>query len=163
MMRDGNALFPLPALRSSVGPLATRLLGAACLSAALLAGCGAQPESAEDDVLNADPGRAVFETVPLPAGDTVGSDPLALAQGLYGINEPVEGNYSQEGELLSETATLQVVLFTQVGLPDDSVRGQRHRLEFTPLGTQWQLTWAGRQVQCWPGRGHEDWGSTPCL
>ena len=163
MMRDGTIRLPLPTPWASAVAFSARLVGAVCLGTALLVGCGAQPESAEDEALNADPGRAVFETVPLPAGDTVGPDPLALAQRLYGIDEPVEGRYSQEGELLSDTATQQVVLFTQVGLPDDSVRGQRHRLEFTPLGTLWQLTWAGRQVQCWPGRGHEDWGSKLCL
>jgi hypothetical protein len=139
-----------------------RLIAAACLSL-LIAGCGAPPETAETAVLDADPGRAAFETVPLPAGTSVGADPLALAQSLYGFSEPVEGNYSEGVELLSETAAQQVVLFTQVGLPDDSVRGQRHRLEFEPQGSDWQLMWAGRQVQCWPGRGHEDWGTAPCL
>jgi len=74
----------------------------------------------------------------------------------------VEGNYSEQVELLSETATQQVVLFTQIGLPDDSVRSQRHRLEFEPQGSDWELTWVGQQVQCWPGRGHEDWGTDPC-
>ena len=148
-------LSPSAAARS--GPL----MVAAALTA-MLAGCGAPPETAETAVLNTDPGRAAFETVPLPGGSTVGADPLALAQTLYGSSEPVEGNYSETPELLSEAADQQVVLFTQVGLSDDSVRGLRHRLEFVPQGENWQLTWAGRQVQCWPGRGHEDWGTAPC-
>ena len=143
-------------------PLMARLLCTACLSAAMLAGCSAPPNTAADDAINADPGRAPFEEVPLPAANLVGPDPLALAQSLYGLNEPVEGNYSQEPELLSETAARQVVLFTQVGLPDDSVRSQRHRLEFVPQGAQWRLDWAGRQVQCWPERGHADWSTAPC-
>jgi hypothetical protein len=128
----------------------------------LLAGCGAPPQDAADQVVDNDPGAAAFEVVALPSAGTVGPDPLALAQGVYGSTEPVEGNYSESVELLSETADQQVVLFTQMGLPDDSVRGMRHRLEFEPQGADWQLTWAGRQVQCWPGRGHEDWGTEPC-
>ena len=156
-MRDGNAF-----LWAQVPRLSARLICAAGLGAALLAGCGAPPETAADEVLDSDPGRAAFETVALPGGTTVGADPLTLARNLYGSSEPVEGNYSEEPELLSKTATQQVVLFTQLGLPDDSVRGQRHRLEFEPQGANWKLTWAGRQVQCWPGRGHEDWGTAPC-
>ncbi|MBK1633617.1 hypothetical protein CKO31_23300 [Thiohalocapsa halophila] len=132
------------------------------LTAVLLAGCAAPPEDAQSEAMSTDPGRAAFEAVPLPVGDTVGADPMALAQDLYGISEPVEGNYSEAVELLSKTADQQVVLFTQVGLPDDSVRARRHRLEFEPQGTRWQLTWAGRQVQCRPGRGHEDWGTALC-
>jgi hypothetical protein len=140
-----------------------RLTFAVTLCGVLLVGCDTPPETAQQEVLNADPGRAAFETVALPNGNLVGPDPMALAQDLYGIREPVEGNYSEVPELLSETATRQVVLFTQVGLPDDSVRGQRHRLELVPQGDEWQLIWAGRQVQCWPGRGHQDWGTAPCL
>ncbi len=151
-MSSGNPSLQLPA----------RLLCAGCLSANLLAGCGAVPETAETEVLDTDPGRAAFERVVPPGGDSVGPDPMALAQELYGTREPVEGNYSQRVELLSETAAEQVVLFTEVGLPDDSVRGQRHRLEFAPQGAEWRLTWAGRQVQCWPGRGHQEWSREPC-
>ncbi|NBC13265.1 MAG: hypothetical protein GVY09_07945 [Gammaproteobacteria bacterium] len=146
-------------------PLRAPLLCFVCgvgLTVALVAGCAAPPEDAQSEVVSTDPGRAAFEAVPLPAGDTVGADPMALAQDLYGISEPVEGNYSEAVELLSETADQQVVLFTQVGLPDDSVRARRHRLEFEPQGPRWQLTWAGRQVQCRRGRGHEDWGTALC-
>jgi uncharacterized protein YbjT (DUF2867 family) len=99
----------------------------------------------------------------MPTGTTVGPDPMNLAARLYGLTEPAEGNYTEAVELLSKTTDQQVVLFTQMGLPDDSVRGLRHRLEFEPAGTDWQLTWAGRQIQCWPGRGHEEWATAPCL
>jgi len=132
------------------------------LTIALVAGCTAPREDAQSEVVSTDPGRAAFEAVPLPAGETVGADPMARAQDLYGLSEPVEGNYSEAVERLSETADRQVVLFTQLRLPDDSMRGQRHRLEFVPQGGEWQLRWVGRQVQCWPGRGHEGWGTALC-
>ena len=136
------------------------------LTVALVAGCAAPPEDGQTETMgeamDTDPGRSAFEAVPLPAGGTVGADPMALAQDLYGMREPVEGNYSEAVELLSETADQQVVLFTQLGLPDDSVRGQRHRLELVPQGGEWQLQWVGRQVKCWPGRGDEGWGTALC-
>jgi hypothetical protein len=145
-------------------PRPTSILPIAALVVGLLTGCGAQPSGS--DSANAasasDPGRGAFEAVPLPDGDTVGADPQTLVRTLYGSSEPVEGNYTEETVTLSDTGGTQVVLFTRLGLPDDSVRGIRHRLELVPKGAQWQLTWAGRQLTCWPGRGHEDWGTAPC-
>ena len=111
---------------------------------------------------DASPGRAGFESMPLPSANVSVADPLTLAQELYGATEPVEGNYSEEVETLSSSDQQQVLLFTRMGLLDDSVRGMRHRLELEPQGGLWQLTWTGRQVTCWPGRGHQDWGTEPC-
>lgn len=110
-----------------------------------------------------DPGRGAFLVAELPKTGTVGADPLILARNLFGAGEPVEGNYREEAEALASSAQGQVVLFSQMELPDDSVRGLRHRLEFLPEDGQWRLTWVGRQVLCRPGRGHEDWGTQPCL
>jgi len=110
-----------------------------------------------------DPGRAAFETIALPATGSVGADPHAMARDIYGTDEPVEGDYTEEVVNLAASADEQVVLFTSMGLPDDSVRGLRYRLEFAPQGGEWGLIWAGRQRICWPGRGHEDWGTAPCL
>ena len=129
----------------------------------LLAGCGGQPSGPESGSGVSDPGRGAFESVALPEANTLGADPKALARTLYGNAEPVEGNYSEEAVTLSDSGSEQVVLFTRLGLPDDSLRGLRYRLEFLRQGGQWQLAWAGRPVSCWPGRGHEDWGTAPCL
>jgi len=50
-----------------------------------------------------------------------------------------------------------------VGLGDDSVQGIRYCLRFIRFGFyDWKLDWAGQQVKCWPGRGHEDWGPERC-
>ncbi len=158
------ATSPTSATRPSTGlQVRSRASRVAWLGAALLAGCAGPPPDTAPVVLSTDPGRVPFVEVALPPGETSGPDPLTLAPSLYGIGEPVEGNYAEVVELLSATADQQVVLFTQTDLPDDSVRSQRHRLEFAPSGGDWQLIWAGRQVQCWPGRGHQDWASGPCL
>ena len=145
-------------------PRFTSVLPVAALVVGLLTGCGARPNGSDsaDAAPASDPGRRAFEAVALPDGDTVGADPQTLVRALYGSNEPVEGNYTEDAVTLSDSGDTQVVLFTQLGLPDDSVRGMRHRLELVRQGGQWQLTWAGRQVTCWPGRGHEDWGTAPC-
>ena len=136
-----------------------RLLG---LMLPLLAGCSTPPADSPLETPASDPGRVAFEVVALPSTGTLGADPQTLAQTLFGISEPVEGNYSEEAVTLLASPDQQVVLFTQLGLPDDSVLGMRHRLEFLPEGDQWQLSWAGRQVSCRPGRGHEDWSTLPC-
>lgn len=128
----------------------------------LAAGCGGQPSGSESGSGVSDPGRRAFESVALPDGNTLGPDTKALARSLYGSAEPVEGNYSEEVVKLSDSGIEQLVLFTRLDLPDDSLRGLRYRLEFMRQGGQWQLAWAGRQVSCWPGRGHEDWGIPPC-
>jgi hypothetical protein len=98
----------------------------------------------------------------LPATGTAGENPQAVARALYGATEPVEGNYSEKVVTLASTSARQVVLFTQLGIADDSMRGVRHRLEFLPHRGQWRLHWAGRQMACWPGRGHENWSTESC-
>ena len=148
---------------SPTRPRSTVLLPIAALVVGLLTGCGAQPSGPGTVDAMPDPGRGAFESIALPTGDTVGADPKALARALYGSSEPVEGNYTEEAVTLAESENSHIVLFTQLGLADDSLRGMRYRLELVPQGGQWQLTWAGRQVTCWPGRGHEDWGTAPCL
>jgi hypothetical protein len=109
-------------------------------------------------------GRTGFKPQPLPArAGKRGGSPAEIARDLYGTTEPVEGAYTERMQSRSTDPSTQVVLFTQTGLPDDSVRGERRRLEFRLKGSSWHLEWVGLQVQCWPGRGHEDWSNQPCL
>jgi hypothetical protein len=154
-------------LRTRLPPTLSGLLVPA-LSLWILAGCdgssgGVSRGGPESAVPAADSGRGPFDVIELPETGTLGADPLSLAGELFGAREPMEGRYREEVEPLASSAQRQVVLFTQMDLPDDSMRGLRHRLEFLPEDGQWRLTWAGRQVVCRPGRGHEDWGTEPCL
>ena len=144
------------------------VLFALAVSLPLPFGCSAPTGSSGPDHSGSgqsasDPGRTAFETIALPATGGVGADPQAVARDLYGTDESVEGDYAEEVVNLAVSAGEQVVLFTRRGLPDDSVRGLRYRLEFAPQGGEWGLVWAGRQRICWPGRGHEDWSTAPCL
>ena len=136
-------------------PIAVLLVG-------LLNGCGGEPRGPAWPAAMTDPGREAVEAIALPAGNITGAVPQAVARTLFGSTEPVEGDYAEETLTLSDSGDTRVLLFTQLGLPDDSVRGMRHRLELRKQGAAWQLTWAGRQVTCWPGRGQEDWGTAPC-
>ncbi|NER79663.1 MAG: hypothetical protein F6K42_08785 [Leptolyngbya sp. SIO1D8] len=113
--------------------------------------------------ISTDPGREVFEAIDLPQNGAIGDEPAAIAQALYGTQEFIEGNYTEESLFVGMDPTQAVLLFTRLGLADDSVRGIRYRLEFVPYeGEQWELVWAGQQFMCWPGRGHENWETELC-
>ena len=139
-----------------------RVAVSALLLAWLLTGCSDRQDNPVQADAPADPGRAAFESLALPANGSVGADPVDMAQALYGFAEPGEGRYTEETAILSVSPDRRVLLFTRLGLPDDSLRGQRYRLEFVPGADGWRLDWAGRQLTCWPGRGHEDWRTRFC-
>jgi len=89
------------------------------------------------------------------------SSPEAAAQA-------VARRYADEADavevrVLEQTAYAATALVTATGLRDDSVRDERLRLTYSPAGGTWELVGAARQVRCWPGRGHEDWGADRCL
>jgi hypothetical protein len=53
---------------------------------------------------------------------------------------------------------------TSWGLPDDSVEAGRSRVRLAeePDGT-WRVTEARWSQKCWPGRGHQDFSTVPCV
>lgn len=101
-----------------------------------------------------------------PADDVVGgsfmaASPEAAAQAIASL-------YADEADrvtvdVLSQASYEAVALVTLLGLRDDSVRDERLRLTLTPVGREWRLAGAGRQVRCQPGRGHQDWSDGRCL
>lgn len=96
-----------------------------------------------------------------------GSDPKALALSAFG-KTGIEGG-SQQVTVDYPQPNQAVVIITQLGVADDSVRGIRYRAEFVPTTKsaqaqkQWEIVWAGSQVTCQPGRGHQDWSKELCL
>jgi hypothetical protein len=108
-------------------------------------------------------GRGAYSEVPLPLADPlVGTDPEQIALAAFGMDDPGEGNFTQEVTVVEQTATEAVVTLTQTGLLDDSVAGMRYWLEFTAADNQWELVWAGRQVRCQPNRGSQEWSTDLC-
>lgn len=116
------------------------------------------PENADDFP------RASFTPLTLPQEGRVGDEPAAIARSLYGTADTGPTTQPQQIlEQLSASPEQVILLLTQTNLPDDSVRGIRYRLEFEPVGEQWQLVWVGRQTRCQPGRGHQDWQPALCV
>ena len=67
-------------------------------------------------------------------------------------------------EVLDQGDREAIVLVTAYDLPDDSVRDERLRLRYRDNGVgTWELVDAGRQVRCYPDRGHADWSPARCL
>lgn len=96
-----------------------------------------------------------------------GNEPKAIALSAFGTTE-LEGG-SQDVTVDYPQPNLVVVIITQMGLGDDSVAGIRYRAELMPTtkssqaDKQWEMVWAGSQVTCQPGRGHQDWSTKRCL
>jgi len=127
--------------------------------------CTLPPSSEQDPASIAEPleGRPAYREVSLPPkNQRFGADPEEISLDAFGIAEPVEGNFTQEVDMVKQTRTRAIVSLIQTGLPDDSVKAIRYRLEFESEENQWELVWAGRQVRCWPGRGSQEWSRDLC-
>jgi hypothetical protein len=123
------------------------------------------PIKSTDEELSVDNGlgRSVYQQLPLPQdAKLIGVEPKQIAVDLFGISEPVEGNFQEEILLTKQTNTEAIFNLIQTGLPDDSVAGMRYRLEFKREGEKWRLDWAGRQLRCYPNRGSQIWGTENC-
>ena len=66
-------------------------------------------------------------------------------------------------EVVGQDDREATALVTAFGLPDDSIRDERLLLTYALFGGTWELADAGRQVRCWPGRGHAEWSPEACL
>jgi hypothetical protein len=130
-----------------------------------------QNSAAEKTTTNTQTERQNYKPISLSEiADTearVGSDPKALALSAFG-NTETEGG-SRQVTVDYPQPNQAVVIITQLGVADDSVRGIRYRAEFVPTTKsaqtqkQWEIVWAGSQVTCQPGRGHQDWSKELCL
>jgi hypothetical protein len=95
-----------------------------------------------------------------------GNDPKAIALSAFG-NVESEGG-SRDVTVDYPQPNQAIVTITQTGVADDSVGAIRYRVELQPeksaqTGKQWEIVWAGSQVKCHPGRGHQDWSTELCL
>ena len=63
----------------------------------------------------------------------------------------------------------RTVVGTIDSLSDDSIRSERHLFELelrSPRdggAPRWTIVWVGATHRCWEGRGHEGFGTAPCL
>jgi hypothetical protein len=96
----------------------------------------------------------------------IGNDPKAIAVAAFGDVDSEGG--SRDVNVEYPQPDRAVVIVTQTGVADDSVRAIRYRAELAPTtkssqtGKQWKMVWAGSQFTCQPGRGHQDWSTELC-
>jgi hypothetical protein len=95
----------------------------------------------------------------------IGDEPKAIAQAAFGDVDSEGG--SRDVKVEYPQPDRAVVIITQTGVADDSVRAIRYRAELVPTsksqtGKQWKIVWAGSQFTCQPGRGHQDWSIKLC-
>lgn len=55
------------------------------------------------------------------------------------------------------------VIFVQEGLPDDSIRGRKVIMTMKMNQKKWEVTNIKENFKCAQNRGHQDWGTEPCL
>lgn len=96
----------------------------------------------------------------------VGKDPKAVALTAFGTIDSEGG--SRQVTVDYPQSDRAIVTITQTGVADDSVGGIKHRVELeqtksAQTAQQWKAVWAGSQVKCQPGRGHQDWSTELCL
>lgn len=140
-----------------------RLTGFSLVLLVGMAGACVQPSPSEQEMTESIEGRSAYSEVSLPPeSQRFGADPEQIALDAFGITEPVEGNFTQEVQVVEQTPTQAMVTLIQTGLPDDSVQGMRYWLEFEAGENQWELVWVGRQTKCWPGRGSQEWSTDLC-
>lgn len=107
-------------------------------------------------------GRASYQEIPLTdVSPLTGRDPKALA--LKAFTSSQDASQSPQVEVTQPVGNTVTVIISQLGLYDDSVVGIRYWVELIQTGEQWKIVWAGSQVKCQPGRGHQDWSVQNCL
>ncbi|PSO80285.1 MAG: hypothetical protein BRC51_03540 [Cyanobacteria bacterium SW_12_48_29] len=96
-----------------------------------------------------------------------GKKPLAIALKAFSASPSHSPN--QQLTLNSSVPEQAIVTYTQTDLADDSVAGIRYRVEFlraepsSQTEKQWKMVWAGSQLKCRPGRGHQNWSQEDCI
>ena len=97
--------------------------------------------------------------------------PEASAQAVLGMDPSgshPQPSFELEYHPSAGSGETDVIIIRDV-VGDDSVAAERIRLTFVDEGYVGgtagvhRLLYGERQVRCHPGRGHEDWGTTPCL
>ncbi len=77
----------------------------------------------------------------------------------------VEGHEGNEKiEILEEIIDNSHTIITLIhdNFLDDSVRGEKYRMELKKINSQWIVISIKKNWKCWDGRGHTDWGIERC-
>ncbi len=100
---------------------------------------------------------------PAQATSATAKSPLIVAlesMGSHFQQEP--SNVMVNQKVTGESPTEAVVEIEESGLLDDSVFAQKTIFNLSIENERWTVTDKTTQVKCYPGRGHQDYGSDPC-
>jgi len=90
------------------------------------------------------------------------SNPKSVAVQLFSNSLEEEGRKSEDISVAYPTTETAVIVYTIIGLADDSVAGIRNRIELKRNQNKWEIIWVGEQYKCQPNRGHQDWSGSLC-
>ncbi len=151
---DGLAVLVLSDTHDGCSPVS--ILDAAAFVSTLApladAGGAAAPPAADDDLGPFAPADDLLTTT------NAGSSPRLAAEAMARRMDAA----STTVEMLAESSYEATALVTATMLRDDSVRHERLRLTYAPVGDTWELVAAGRQIRCQPGRGLQTWHDGRC-
>lgn len=78
-------------------------------------------------------------------------------------SERIAGEYGSCSIDISKTDSKWIVAVTYDGLYDDSIKAVKIRANIIYQNKQWIKRDVSKTQQCWPGRGHQNFSSKPCL
>lgn len=84
------------------------------------------------------------------------------AEAMFSNSFDEEGRKSEDISVAYPTRETAVIVYTIIGLADDSVGGIRNRIELKRNQNKWEIVWVGEQYKCQLGRGHQDWSDRLC-
>lgn len=76
--------------------------------------------------------------------------------------ESQEGNEKIEISETRHSDTLYDVLLIHDNLMDDSLKAKKYVMSLELKNQKWKVTSLKHNWKCWPGRGHESWGTEFC-
>ena len=89
-------------------------------------------------------------------------NPKAVAIKLFDTPDEGEGNRSEEISVAYLVGGKAEIIYTNLGIADDSLYGRRYRIELQNNQSQWEIVWVGLQTKCHQNRGHQDWSDGVC-
>ncbi len=90
------------------------------------------------------------------------TNPKAVAAQLFSSLEEEEGRSSEDISITYSLGETALIVYTRIGVADDSVGAIRYRIELKRNQNKWEIVWVGRQFKCQSGRGHQDWSGILC-
>jgi hypothetical protein len=99
----------------------------------------------------------------IATGDRTGSDPLQVALDQVGRDPGTATTVELLPAPGVENPDMAMVTITVSDLLDDSVTAQRYRFDLRRQNNTWEITRAGIQTRCQPGRGHQTWAGELCI